>query len=88
MPGPWPARGSTTTTGGFLGSTSAPSGGSDPHEAVVDGTRQRPSVEDEFAREVQDVGNLLRRLREMDVPPLVQRLEEEQAALPRVRPVF
>ena len=88
IPGPWPARGSTTTTGGFAGSIAAPSGGTMRDEPIVDRPLQRPAVEDEFVREVQDIRDLLRRLRELDVSPLVERLEKQHAPLPRVRPVL
>lgn len=60
----------------------------DADEPVVDGTWQRPSVEDELVGEVQNIWNLLRRLCEIDVSPLVQGVEEEEASLPGVCPIL
>jgi hypothetical protein len=62
-----------------------------PHEqkqTIGDGPVQRAAVEDDFSGEVQHVRRLLGRLRDLDVAPLVERLEEQYATLPRVRPIL
>ena len=63
-------------------------GRKDAHEFVVDRARQLSSVKDELVVEVQYVGDLLRRLGEMNVSPLVQSFERQDAPLPGVRPVL
>ncbi len=60
----------------------------DAHERVVDRALQLAAVEHELGLEGQDMRDLLRRLRERGVAPLVQRLQKQHAPLPRVRPIF
>ena len=61
---------------------------SDAHEPVVDRAGQLPSIDDELVGEVQHIWDILRGLGEMDVSPLVQSFERQDAPLPSVRPVL
>ena len=60
----------------------------DAREKVIDRPFQRPAVEHEFGLEGQDMRDLLRGLRKRNIAALVERLEKQHAALPRVGPVL
>ena len=61
-------------------------GRNDADKPIVDRARQLAPVKDELgSAKFSTFGYFLRRLREMDVPALVQSLEGQEAPLPRVR---
>ena len=60
----------------------------DAHERVIDRPLQGAAVEHDFGGEAQHMRRLLGRLRELDVAPLVEGLENQHAALPRVGPIL
>jgi hypothetical protein len=60
----------------------------DAHEHVIDRPVQRAAVKHDGGGEAQHMRRLLGRLRNLDVAPLVESLEKQNAALPRVHPIL
>ena len=88
IPGPWPARGSTTTNGRLRWSTVTPGGGMIRDQHIVHRPRQRPAVDDQLGLELQDVGCLHGHVLEILVAPLPQDVEKQHAALPGIQAVL
>ena len=63
-------------------------GRNDADKPIIGRARQLAPVKDELIGEVQHIRHFLRRLREMDVSPLIQSLEGQDAPLPRVAPIL
>jgi hypothetical protein len=62
--------------------------GDDAHERVIDRPVQRAAVPYEFGREVEDVRDLLGGVLAVVVASFTEGVQEQHAALPRVRPIF
>ena len=58
-----------------------------PHKRVVDRPLKGASIQDKLSRKAQHIRDILGRLSQIRVSPLVERVEEKYAALPGVRPV-
>ena len=63
-------------------------GRNDADKPIIGRARQLAPVKDELIGEVQHIRHFLRRLREMDVSPLIQSLEGQDAPLARVAPIL
>ena len=61
MPGPWPARGSTTTNGPARGIDLDSLRRNDAHQQVIHRPLQRPAIHHQLGLVVEDVGNRSRR---------------------------
>ncbi len=85
IPGPCPARGSTTTNGRLRWSITIPSG-VDGHEAVFDRPGERATVDHELAFEGEHVRDRLGHVLEVLVAALAQHVEEQHRALGGVDP--
>ena len=79
MPGPCPARGSTTTNGRSFGSITTPAGGNDARKHVVDRAPQRASVDDELGFIVEHVRRCLRHVLAVLVAALPHHVAEQDA---------
>ena len=60
----------------------------DAHKRIVDRALERAPVNHDLGGEVQHMRRFLCRLRNLNVASLVESLEKQNAALPRVRPIL
>ena len=88
MPGPCPARGSTTTNGRRVGSISTPARRHDAHQPVIDRPLERAAVEDQLDLVVEDVRRRLRQMLAILVAALAHDVPEQDAALRGIDHVF
>ena len=88
IPGPCPARGSTTINGRSLGLISTPGGRDDAHKCVVDRPFQGASVNDKFGFIVENMRHRFRHVFAILVSALTHDIPEQDAALEGVDGVF
>ena len=88
MPGPCPARGSTTTNGRARRIDLDARGRNDPHEHIVDRPLERAAVDDELDLVVEHVRRGLGQMLAILVAALAHDVPEQDAALRRIDHVF
>ena len=84
MPGPWPARGSITTTGRLVWSITVPRGGTTAHQGIVHRSGQVVPAQDDLVVEDQHGVDRPRGHLRLLVAGLPEDIEEEERALPKI----
>ncbi len=88
MPGPWPARGSTTTKGRRVRIDLDARRRNDAHQQVIHRPLQRPAIHHQLGLVVEDVWHRFGEMFAILVAALAHHVEEQHAALGRIRHVF
>ena len=88
MPGPCPARGSTTTKGRLVKWIRTPSGGTTSDQPVVHRPIERAAIDDEFDLVIQHVRRGFCRVLAIAVASLPHDVPEQDAALSGIHHVF